>query len=96
MNRLLYGSPHPREIEVERVECPLCGGKGGSWWALNVDTNVCVEVNETTYRLLPKNEKGLKDGEHYIQCEFEKCERCEGTGEIEQRIYRSRKGKRLN
>lgn len=65
-------------------KCPICEGKKGRYWALNILTNETVEVTETTYRLLPSTEEdALKRKGHYIRWEFEKCERCSGDGVVE-------------
>ena len=63
--------------------CPLCDGRPNKYWAYNIKEDRCVEVNETTYKLLPKTEEqALKKRQKYCQWEVEKCEHCDGKGEV--------------
>lgn len=83
MNRLLYGQPHPIDIGFITRVCPKCNGKKGRWYALNVITDEAVEVTETTYNLLPKTEEeAVKKRNKYCQMEFDKCDECNGEGNV--------------
>ena len=49
----------------------------------NIGLTISRKVNETTYRLLPKTEEqALKKRQKYCQWEVEKCEHCDGKGEV--------------
>lgn len=84
MNRLLYGEPHPAEIECRTKTCSECGGIGEIYWALNWVTNNSTQVTKTTYDLLPQTEgQAIKAGQRYYQIEIEQCPSCQGRGYIE-------------
>ncbi|MDD5950591.1 MAG: hypothetical protein PUC53_01790 [Bacteroidales bacterium] len=70
--------------EPDMVECPECAGKGAiAWWAIDRRTGDELEVSEATYACLPPTERLAETkGEWYYQGEVEKCENCDGTGEV--------------
>ena len=82
MNRLLYGDPHPAEIDCREimVECPECKGVGGFY--LDIEANEFVSREEYLTN---------KDKKEY---ELIPCEDCEGKGHyieyevVDPRYYR--------
>ena len=70
MNRLLYGLPHPCEMEAEmierEIECPECQGEGGFYY----DVELGDVVSREEYLM-------YKDEREY---ELMPCEECNGTG----------------
>lgn len=69
----------------EMIECPVCAGQGVvSWWAVDRRTGNEREVLKVTYACLPATEAlAEQQGKWYYQGYTEKCETCDGTGEVE-------------
>ncbi len=70
--------------EPRMKECPVCGGKGGAYWAQSVESDDEMEVTPTAYDLLPETRKSavMMRYRWFKGC-FEPCMTCGGTGEVE-------------
>ncbi len=64
--------------------CPDCKGTGTLYYALDIRSNNSVQVTPNAYSLLPNTEdEAFAQGKRYCKWSIEKCDRCNGTGQIE-------------
>lgn len=71
--------------EPEMKTCPDCDGTGYStYWAIDIRTDEEVEVTPLVWSILPETkEEAESKRQNFIKSECEECQRCGGTGEVE-------------
>ena len=69
--------------QMEVIECPECDGTGlNHRLAFNIKTRQYVEIDPTTWNILPATEEEAEfKGWNYCRAE-EECQYCKGSGRI--------------